>query len=405
MARDALLGRHFLVLSQSNINDACAQAAALQSEGRFGPAADLWARISRAAPGSADALVNLAGSLIGAERFAEAEQALRRALQLRPEWPHIQQQLGNLLHALGRWDAAEPHYQAVLKADPELWRTRFDLSLITLGQGNFSKGWPLWEARRAVPGLEIDAPALPNEWQGEPLAGSSILVWPEQAFGDQIMFVRFVAELAARGADVTLVAPWELSALFGCLPVRVVERSPVMSLPEPDRWAPLLSLPLHLGVRLETLPAGPYLSAPPDRRRRWRGHASPRSVGVIWASSGKSNPQRSMPSPETFQPLADAGAKLLHLYPPPGDDFADTAAIMEQLDLIVTVDTATAHLAGALGKPCWVLLPWLNNDWRWMQGRDDSAWYRSVRLFRQRAHGDWAGVMAEVVDAWRARAG
>ncbi len=395
----------FLVLSQANISDACSHAAALLRSGRFGAAAELWGRIAHAAPASAEALVNWGASLLGAERFAEAEQAYRRALRLAPQSPQLQHRLGNLLHATGRWDAAQPHYEAALAGDPEMWRARLDLAHLHLGRGNFSKGWTLFEARRALGDAHIDSPPLPNEWQGEPLNGASILVWPEQGFGDQVQFARFVPELAARGADVTLVTPPELTALFGGLGVRVVERAPQMELPVPDRWAPLQSLPQHLGVRLETLSHGPYLTAPADRRARWAGYPGAGGVGVVWAGRPTPNPHRSMPSRAVLQPLADAGARLVDLHPPPGRDFADLAAVMEQLDLIVTVDTAAAHLAGALGKPCWVLLPWLNNDWRWMQGRSDSPWYGSMRVFRQRAHGDWRGVMDEVVAAWRARGG
>jgi hypothetical protein len=123
----------------------------------------------------------------------------------------------------------------------------------------------------------------------------------------------------------------------------------------------------------------------------------------MWQGRATPNPHRSLPAFGTLRPLAEAGAELIELSPSPDGDFADVAAQMERLDLIVSIDTAAAHLAGALGKPCWILLPWFNADWRWMQGRADSPWYPSARLFRQPAHGDWDSVVAELVAAWRAR--
>jgi hypothetical protein len=395
----------FLSLSQANIVEACARASALQAAGRHDAAIDLWARIVRAAPRSAEAQFNFALSCIALERWREAELAFQRAVALKPDWTDARHRLGNLLHAVGRWDEVEPHYAVAVQRDPENWRARLDLAHLYLGRGNFARGWLLFEARRALGVQHVDTPALPNEWQGEPLTGASVLVWPEQGFGDQIQFARFVPELTARGADVTLVAPTELVALFAGLGVRVVERAAGAEMPAPDYWTCLLSLPNYLGVRLETLSGRPYLSAPPDRRARWAGFAPQGGVGVVWAAQPMPNPQRSMPSRALLQPLADAGARLIDLHPPPGADFADTAAIIEQLDLVVTVDTAVAHVAGALGKPCWVLLPWLNADWKWMQGRAGSPWYDSVRLFRQPAHGDWESVVREVVEAWRASAG
>jgi hypothetical protein len=206
------------------------------------------------------------------------------------------------------------------------------------------------------------------------------------------------------GADVTLVAPPELTALFATLGVHVVEQQPKTTLPAVDLWTLLLSIPHRLGTTLETLPTAPYLDVAAERRARWAGHARPGAVGIAWRGrpTHGADRHRSLPSKELLRPLADAGAELVDLSQV-GDDFADLAAVVEQLDLVVTVDTAVAHLAGALGKPCWMLLPWFRTDWRWLQGREDSPWYPSVRLFRQPAFGDWASVTARVADAWRTR--
>lgn len=394
----------FRLVTAANVMDAYRHAAALQSAGENAPAAALWARIAAVAPTTAEVRYNLGVTLMALERFEAAETELRQAVALKPEAAFAQHRLGNLLQATGRWAGeAEARYGEALRLDPGLWRAELDLAHLALGRGDFRRGWPLFESRLNLGATHLAPPDLPNVWAGEPADGRRILVWPEQGFGDQIQFVRFVPELAARGAEVTLVAPPELSTLFAGLGVEVVEQADGMALPEPDAWCFLQSLPYRLGMDFEDLSGRPYLAAPADRRAKWSGFAPEGGVGVVWQGRPTPNPHRSLPSREVLQPLADAGARLVDLQPPPGRDFADLAAVMEQLDLIVTVDTAAAHLAGALGKPCWVLLPWLNADWRWMQGRTDSPWYDSVRLFRQPAHGDWASVGRAVAAAWKER--
>lgn len=390
----------FSDLTQANILQAFHHAMGLQSERRYAEAAELWARIATAAPASAEARFNLGVALFDLERFDEAEAALRKAAQMKPDAPWAHRRLGNLLHATGRWREALAAYQAAYSRDPADRGLQLDMGHVALGLGEYERGWPLYEARQGLPGQNSEPLPLACEWQGEPLDGRSILVWPEQGFGDQIQFARFVPELIARGAEVTLVTPPELLALFQGLAPKVIEHTPEVQAPEPDFWTLMLSTAYRLGVTLENLPTAPYLAAPADRRARWAGHARNGAVGVLWEGRAIPNPHRSLPSRDALQPLADAGATLVDLQPPPGD-FADLAAVMEQLDLIVTVDTAAAHLAGALGKPCFVLLPWFKTDWRWMQDRADSPWYPSMRLFRQRRHGDWGPVITEVVEAWR----
>lgn len=385
-----------------DLRDAWARAAALQSAGEAVRAAELWSRIAAAAPASAAAQFNLGATLLPQHRFAEAERAFRAALALDPRNAAIQHRLGNLLQATGRWDEVEGFYLAALRLDPGLLRARIDLAHLYLGQGDFARGWPLFEARRGLGDDHFRPPPLPNEWRGEPLEGRRLLVWPEQGFGDQIQFARWVPELARRGADVTLVTRAELARLFESLGVHVVAEAERLEIAEPDYWTPIASLPLRLGVQADAMPGGAYLAPPDAARERWAGVVARGSAGVMWQGRATPNPHRSLPSRDTLAPLVQAGATLVDLDPTPGSDFGDTAAIIEQLELVVTVDTAVAHLAGALGKPCWVLLPWLNSDWRWMQGRSDSPWYGSARLFRQPSHGDWDSVMAEVVAAWRA---
>lgn len=391
-------------ITQDNIHAEFMRAGELQTAGRLAESAALWKAITAAAPQSPQAHANAASVLLELGDFETAEAEVRRALALAPEaaWAHYQ--LGRLLHFTRRFAEAEAAYREALARAPDDARTRLALGYLYLGIGDYGRGWPLYEARTEVAGQNARRLPLPGEWQGEPLAGRRLLVWPEQGFGDQIQFARFVPVLQQMGAQVTLVAPPELVALFEPLGAPVVEQQPQITLPATDLWTLLLSIPGRLGTTLATLPAAPYLSVPPERRARWAGQVAPGAVGIAWRGrpTHGADRHRSLPSKDLLQPLADAGAALFDLSQV-GSDFADLAAVVEQLDLVVTVDTAVAHLAGALGKPCWILLPWHRTDWRWLQAREDSPWYPAVRLFRQPAFGDWESVIACVADAWRAR--
>ncbi len=269
-----------------------------------------------------------------------------------------------------------------------------------LAAGRYAEGWPLMEARTVVrpdaaPPIDVSFP----EWRGEPLEGRSILVGVEQGFGDQIMLARFAAALADRGARVTLATRRPLTALLAQAPgvaqVVAVDKDERAAIGRHDYWIRCFSLPYRLGVTLETLSGAAYLQAPPDRRERWRGRGG--GVGVMWRTSptGFNAAAKSLPD-EQAQRLLDLGAVSLQPEDTGVADFADTAAIIEQLDLVVSVDTSVAHLAGALGRPCWTLLPVRGQDWRWLRGRTDSPWYASMRLFRQARPDDWASVLDEV---------
>jgi len=392
-------------LTQDNIHAEFMRAGSLQRAGRLEEAAALWREIVAAAPQSPEARANLGGALQELGRFDTAEAELRRAVEMKPEAAWAHHNLGRLYQLTYRWAEAEAAFQAALARAPGDAKARLALGYNHLAQGDYAHGWPLYEARKEIPSQNAPPLALPNEWAGEPLAGKHLLIWPEQGFGDQIQFARFAPVLREMGADVTLVAPVELTALFASLGVTVVEQpTGPITLPAPDYWTLLLSIPGRLGTTLETLPQPPYLSVPPERRAKWVGHAPEGSVGVVWrgrASHGN-DAHRSLPSFEALAPLAEAGARLVDLSDPVGD-FADLGAVIEPLDLVVTVDTAAAHLAGALGKPCWVLLPWFRGDWRWLAGRDDSPWYPSLRLFRQPAFGDWESPIKALAAAYAAQ--
>jgi tetratricopeptide (TPR) repeat protein len=387
-----------MALTRETIQAAFQSAGELMGAKRHAEAAPLWREIAACAPESAETRVNLGGCLLELGRTEEAVAAMRAALDLEPAaaWSH--HHLGRVLAVAGRLEEAAPFLEAALALDPGRDKARLDLGYVRLAQGDYARGWPLYETRKRIPSQNAQPLERPGEWAGEPLRGRSILLWPEQGFGDQIQFARFAPLLAAEGAAVTLAAPEPLAALFGTLGVEVV---PLGEPPQRDAWSLLGSVPGRLGVGLETLPARPYLQAPDDRRAKWAGHAPAGAVGVAWRgrATHPNDRNRSLASPETLAPLQAAGATLIDLTEPVGD-FADLAAIVEQLDLVVTVDTALAHLAGALGKPCFVLLPWLRTDWRWLRDRGDSPWYPSLRLFRQPRHGDWTTPIAAAAAAY-----
>lgn len=269
-----------------------------------------------------------------------------------------------------------------------------------LAVGRYGEGWPLMEARIAlrpdlVAPINVDFP----EWKGEPLAGKTILVWLEQGFGDQIMFVRFARQLADRGARVTVACRPSLAALFSEFDavhsVIAIAQRQRMAIGSYDYWTRYFSLPLRLGTALETLPNAPYLRVPADRRGRWESYSG---IGLMWrpSATGVNVGNKSLPDDQA-QRLLDRGAVSLQPEHTGVADFADTAAIIERLDLVISVDTSVAHLAGAMGKPCWTLLPAIGLDWRWMRDRQDSPWYPSMRLFRQRQATGWPAVVDEVI--------
>ncbi|HEX3363591.1 glycosyltransferase family 9 protein [Phenylobacterium sp.] len=389
-------------LTNETIVAAFRDAAALQAAGDLPSAAARWRDIVTAAPASAEAWRNLADTLSRLGEFPEAEGAYRQAVTRRPGAAWSLQGLAGFLHKTGRWREAEPFYSQALALTPDDPRLRLACGHLKLGLGDFAAGWPLYESRKGLPGQGAEPLPLPNEWQGEPVAGRRLLIWPEQGFGDQIQFARYALAVRNLGADVTLVCPPELQALFAELPVKVVARGRNTTFEPPDYWSLALSTPGRLGVTLADVAGEPYLRAPAAARARWAGHAPPKAVGVAWRGRGShpNDARRSLPSAEALDPLRKAGARLIDLTEPVGD-FADLAAIIEQLDLVVTVDTAVAHLAGAIGKPCWLMLPWFWQDWRWFQDREDSPWYVGHRLFRQAPGEAPAAVIDRIAEAWR----
>ncbi|MGZ6019873.1 MAG: glycosyltransferase family 9 protein [Phenylobacterium sp.] len=300
-----------------------------------------------------DARNNLVGLYREQHRWAEAEAVMRDALAVRP-------------------------------ADDD-WRFRLGCS--RLADGDFAEGWPLFEARRGITRGRVAVPPLPfPEWRGEPVA--SLLVWPEQGFGDVIQFARYLPRVRARGIAVTLVCKAPLARLLSPFADRVVALQSGMSLPAQDAWCLIGSLPMIFGTTLATVPPPAFASAP--------GGGS--GLGVVTRGDPVhfNDANRSLNDEAAGQLMALPGAISLRPEDTGAADFQTTAERIADLAAVVTVDTAVAHLAASLGKPTWIALPYLNPDWRWLRERSDSPWYPSARLIRQPAPGDWRSVIDAV---------
>ena len=385
-----------------------------------------YRRALELAPGMAQTHVNFGAFLAARKRYAEAEEKYRRALDLAPNHPGALSNLGVLLAGLKREGEAEGCYRAALTAAPDHRLASFNLGSLLLRQGRYEEGWRRLEARdwRSPLGEYLDQ--FPR-WQGESLQGKSILITAEAGHGDMIQFCRYSALLKQRGASrVTIFCHPGLQRLFTRL--EGVDEVLTSGSPPPvagwDYWTLPLSLPHLFHTTLDTIPAGlPYLTAEPAQITHWGS-----ILGKPWPELGvglvrQGNPRfqfdadRSLPAFSTLAPLlqvpgirffilqkgdnreASAVPSLLPLVDlgPQLGDFADTAAVIMNLDLVITVDTAVAHLAGALGKPCWILLADSPAEWRWLKDRADSPWYpRVMRLFRQKNFGNWAPVIADV---------
>jgi hypothetical protein len=291
-----------------------------------------------------------------------------------------------------RYEQAETAFRAALGADPDHPRARWGLAHALLGMGRYAEGWPLLRARFELFPQEVKAPARDfPEWRGEAIPGATLLVMPEQGFGDQIMLARFLPALRAKEVRIMLATRPPLVRLLAPLADQVVALEPgrPATVPKYDCWTHLFSLPELLGITLETVSGGPYLraSGPPPETSGYAGR-----TGLFWRTE---DAHRSLPD-DLARRLLDRGLVSLHPADTGAADFAATAAIVEQLDLVVTIDTAMAHLAGALGKPVWVLLPARKLDWRWLRERADSPWHPTARLFRMGPDEDWARLVARV---------
>lgn len=392
----------------------------LQGLKRSEEALESYARTIARRPDYAPAHANRGNVLKSLRRFPEALDAYDTAIRLKPDVAEVFSNRGNVLKDLERFDEALASYDRAIALQPGYASAHLNKGLCSLLLGRFAEGWPLYEWRKAGPPRAFAQPV----WLGkEDISGKTLLVQAEQGFGDTIQFSRYAALAQARGAKVILLAPDGLARLLQGLDPAITIADSRTVLPEFDFQVPLLSLPLAFGTGGGTIPARPsYLRAEGDKVRAWKDRIGERGfkIGIGW----QGNPQAAADAGRSFalrhfQSLSQMpGSRLISLQKndgaeqladlPPGmtverleglddgtDAFVDSAAVMENLDLVITSDTALAHLAGALGRPVWVALAHVP-DWRFFLGRADSPWYPTMRLFRQPAPGDWASVFADM---------
>lgn len=385
-------------------------------------------------PDFLEAHIDLAGVLWRVSDFEGALAHARRAVELAPDHPHAVRILGTALLNLNRLPEAEVQLLRALELQPGFALAELDLALTLLGAGRLEEGWP-WYEQRWKETAQLQRPAFfdpAREWQGpqaQPLAGKRIAVYAEQGLGDVLQFLRYVPLLQAQGATVFCIVQPELAALVEHSLPGVQCQGPGKQF-ELDLHVALLSLPLHFRTTLATVPAAvPYLRAPPAAAARWRERLAPWQgkfkVGIAWSGYlkqinnrnravplGLLRPLLEVPGVQCFSLQKAAAGRFSDVAPWPEqlvdltadwNDFTDSAGMLEQLDLVVTVDTAIAHLAGALGRPAWVLLA-PNADWRWLLAREDSPWYPSLRLFRRGFGEDREAQVGRVVQALRAHA-
>lgn len=375
-------------------------------------------------PAMPDFYNNLGLCLRMQDRLEEAVAAYETTLRIDPAYAEAHSNLGLDLLALGRPAAAAASSRRAIELRPRMAEAHWNLGLSYLVQGDFANGWPEFEWRLKCPDLAAHYATSPNlpVWSGESLAGKTLLVRREQGLGDAIQCLRFLPRLTGQGVHVLLDIDPELVALVkAAFPEVAVLTDDAASPPAADLCVNLMSLPLRLGVLAEHLPGRvPYLRADPDKVREWQ-HFLARyhgvRVGIVWAGNPKhaNDRNRSCPLALLGPLLAVQGVAWFSLQKGHArsqldridkdavndldaelHDMSDTAAVIEALDLVISVDTSIVHLAGALGKPVWAMVPYAP-DWRWLLNREDSPWYPSLRIFRQQTRGDWAGVVGRIV--------
>jgi tetratricopeptide (TPR) repeat protein len=398
---------------------------ALNKLKRFDEALASYDRAIALHPGHAGAHYNRGTTLLDLNRYDEALTCFERAIALQPNYPEAFSNRGAALYELRRHAEALDNYDRAIALQPDYPEAHWNAASLRLLTGDFTRGWAEYEWR-----WKYEAMAMANRsfaqplWRGEAIEGKTILLHSEQGLGDAIQFCRYAPLVAARGARVIVEVDRRLKELMSSLAGVTQVISAGEALPDFDLHCPLLSLPRAFGTQLETVPAEtPYLHAGPNKLAQWNVRLGERPagkracrIGIAWAGNPnhKRDQIRSIDLGAVL-PLLECGATIVSVQKDirPADaavlgahpdirlfaddlaDFSDTAALLSNLDLVVSVDTSIAHLAGALGCPIWILLPYLP-DWRWLLDRDTSPWYPTARLFRQDESRRWDSVIPRV---------
>lgn len=390
----------------------------LQASGRYDEALSVYRDVLRIDPSYLLAHFRVGNILQLEGMLDEAIGEYERILALKPDSHDAHFNIGNVLRLQGRLAEARTQYKQALAIQPGDAHALLNLSLLDLLEGDYAAGWPAYESRHLCRTPNLRAFSEP-QWKGEPLNGARILLHAEQGLGDTLQFLRYVPMVAAAGGQVVLDVPETLRRLAAEVPGVSAVIATGNAIPSFDWQCPLMSLPLAFQTTLNSIPAHvPYLRVPDEAQRSAKKLEWPdRSlcVGLVWGATPRpfEDNDRSIPL-AAFEPIftlkgvdffslqvGPSAVQLETLQTPVTDmrehiqDFADTAALVSHLDLVITVDTSVEHVAGALGKPTWVLLPF-SSDWRWLTDREDSPWYPSVRLFRQPRQGDWQSVLERV---------
>jgi tetratricopeptide (TPR) repeat protein len=422
---------HALHLRPDYAEAHCNRGLALKNLGRLDEALASYDHALAARSNFAEAWSNRGNVLKELGRLDEALSSYDGAIASNPAFAEAWNHRAVALHDLKRLDEAITSYERAVSIAPDRADAHWNLAICRLLSGDFARGWPGFEWRWKTAWLEKARRDFAQPlWLGTPsIEGRTILLHSEQGFGDTLQFCRYAGLVRAKGARVILEVPRALTDVIATLDgvTQVIGRG--SALPHFDFHCPLLSLPLAFGTDIDSIPARiPYLHGDSRRAAKWEGTLGERNrprVGLVWSGSltHKNDRNRSIPLAKLLTlvsegmqwvslqkelregdaPLLSSRADVLHFG---GDleDFADTAALIEQLDLVISVDTSVAHLAGAMGRRVWVILPF-SPDWRWLLDRDDSPWYPTARLFRQPAPGDWDTVVASVREALSGLAG
>jgi len=375
-------------------------------------------------PESASFYSNLGNLLRDQHRLQEAKTASEKAAALKPKTAQYHCNLAGTLRELGEFEQAKKSYQQALSLDPSNAEAHITLGMILLAEGDYKNGLAEYEHRWQGKELNDRRHQFKQpEWHGESLQDCTLLVWQEQGFGDFLQMIRFIPHLLQRGAKIVLECQPKLQHLMKSFPGISTLIKPAQNPGQYDKHCPIMSLPARLQTDLSNLPKQiPYISIPKDKLKKW-SKVFPKQkktrVGLVWAGS-TSHPNdyyRSMPLDEAIPLLQTSNVDFYSVQIKSSkddkallkkhqvtdlskdiDDFADTAAIFQQLDLLIAVDTSVIHLAGALGRPAWLMVPAVP-DWRWLLDRTDSPWYPSVQIFRQKKLGDWSSVIQSIKQA------